>query len=150
VTRRLFIACLGSLAYADTVNRGLALWKNIYEQLTGPNGREYFESSMRDALVPDGADGVRYFDATLISAEPPGRPSKLLVSVVDHRTPDAMLRLKSSSGRKLYLRSKPKTGTRIQFEGVATEFAESPFMVTFDVRVEQIKGLEPDKSHQRK
>ena len=145
MTRRLFVACLGSLAYAETVNRALALWKNIYERLTGPDGREYFESSMKDALVPDGANGVRYFDATLISAEPPDRPSTLRVSVVDHRTPDAMLRLKSNSGRKLYLRVKPKTGTRIQFEGIAKEFSAAPFMVTFDVRLEQIKGLELDK-----
>jgi len=100
---------------------------------------------MKNALVPDGAEGARMFGGVLISAEPAERPHKLLVAIADRQTPDATLRLRTRDGGVLSLERKPKLGVLIQFEGVATGFATHPFMVTFDVQRSQIKGLEEDR-----
>jgi hypothetical protein len=143
-----FLHPLNSLP--ETRDPSLALWRRIRDALLVPDGQRYFETHMKWALVPDGADGVRFFDATLIAAEPDKKPNKLFVSVGvlgDHRTSDAILRLKTKDGHDLQLDRKPKLATRLEFEGIATEFSTDPFMVTFDVQRTQIKGLQFENSH---
>ena len=40
-------------------NPSLALWKTLKSELTGANGQQFFESNMKDAKVPGGAEGVQ-------------------------------------------------------------------------------------------
>src|SRR5690242_15024350 len=64
-----------------------ALWRSIKRALQAENGYEYFESSFKGAIVPGGANGWDDFHATVISAEPRAKPSRLVVSIVDRKTP---------------------------------------------------------------
>ena len=54
-----------------------ALWLSVKKELSGPNGREYFESMMKDRHLPDAASGVEHFKGIVISSKPTARPSEL-------------------------------------------------------------------------
>jgi hypothetical protein len=97
-----------------------ALWKQIKEALLAPQGRQYFESSIKDALLPALA-------GTLISNKPVAHPNEFLIVMDDDQTPEVTLRL----SRKLEKPLPP--GTPVSFEGVAMEFTTEPFMLTFEV-----------------
>lgn len=118
---------------ADTARPDLALWLNIKRALLGENGSEFFEKSFKNALVPGGANGVRTFKATLVSATPSSKPMVLLVAVSDHTTPEATLNLSGS------LKKSVKPGAEVEFQGVPVAFSRAPFMVTFDVSVNDVK-----------
>ena len=111
---------------AETRDPSLYLWLLIRDALIDPGGRQYFETSMKGALVPDGAYGVRLFYAVLISEEPGRKPNRLVVSIGSTsypRTSDAILRLKATDGSDLQLDRRPKIGTRLEFEGMPIEFS---------------------------
>jgi tetratricopeptide (TPR) repeat protein len=108
-------------------NPSLALWLSIKEQLTAENGQQYFESSMKNALLPGGAGGITKFEGTLVSHDPATRPKELVLAISDATTPEVTLRLESP------LPGKADPGTKISFEGAALEFTKEPFMVIFAV-----------------
>jgi hypothetical protein len=75
---RLVLISLGlvfvsSAAWAQKPNRvpltPAKLWLSIKTELTGPDGADYFNNSVKGALLPGGVDGVRYLAGTLLSAE---------------------------------------------------------------------------------
>src|SRR5260370_38977730 len=72
------------------------LWSAIKASLMAPNGEEYFESDIKNAMVPGGAGGVTLFTGTLLSAEPAAQPSVLVVAISDSTTPEVTLQLKDS------------------------------------------------------
>jgi hypothetical protein len=111
------------------------LWLDIKRTLTDPGGPEYFESSMRDTLVPDGALGLHALSGTLISSEPPEQPSVLILGMLNRVTPEATLKLAGGLNTAIPL------GTRIEFEGVAVSFTQDPFMVTFEVPLTKVTIL---------
>jgi tetratricopeptide (TPR) repeat protein len=105
----------------------LALWKSIKDQLTADAGQQYFDSSVKGAALPGGANGVTKFKGTLISQKPALNPKELVVGITKPDTPEVTLKLETA------LRGKADPGTVIEFEGVPSAFAKDPFMLTFDV-----------------
>lgn len=115
-------------------NPSLALWKSIKTALTEANGASYFDTSMKGAGLPGGAGGVEKFVGKLISATPEGKPKELVLAIEDGKTPDVTLKLDTP------LAGKMEPGADIGFEGVATSYTASPFMVNFDVEKAKLTG----------
>jgi hypothetical protein len=103
------------------------LWLRIRGALSSESGEEYFQTSMKDALVPGGVVNVHMLKGTVIAAIPATSPKVLLVGIFKSTEPDARLELDSPLGKRV------EPGTQVEFQGVATEFAKNPLLVTFKV-----------------
>lgn len=114
----------------------LTLWKNIKTALTAADGDTYFSTSMKDALLPGGANNVQQFRGKLISMTPAVRPKELILSIEDGTTPDCKLIMDSP------LPGKMEPGAELSFSGVAKSYTKDPFMVTFDVEKSKLDGWE--------
>ncbi len=108
-------------------NPAMAMWMTLKKELTGENGQQYFESNLKHAAIPGGAQGVQKFRGALISQKPAANPKELVLGITDENTPEVTLRLENP------LRGKAEPGTAIEFEGVVAEFQKEPFMLTLDV-----------------
>ncbi len=62
-------------------NPMLALWETIKAQLVGDNGPAYFDSSVKGAGLPGGANGVMKFNGKLVSTTPETRPKELTLAI---------------------------------------------------------------------
>ena len=111
----------------------LTLWKTIKDALTGDTAENYF-GSMKDAMLPGGANGVQKFTAKVVSIEPALKPKTLIVSIQDGATPDATLKFEAA------LPGKVDPGTEIKFSGVAQSYTGNPFMVVFNVDKGDLEG----------
>ena len=110
-------------------NPQLYLWKSIKDALTGASAQSYFDDHMKGTKLPE-------FKAKLLEARPDVTNAKeLVVSVEDGVTPDATLTLSTP------LKGKVEVGGDIGFQGTATSYAPTPYMVTFDVDPADITGL---------
>jgi Tfp pilus assembly protein PilF len=98
----------------------LALWKAIKDQLTTPNGEQYFESQLKGSAPPQ-------LRGKLVSMKPAVNPKELVLAVSTPDTPEVTLKLETP------LRGKAEPGTDIKFQGIPSAFTKEPFMVTFDV-----------------
>ncbi len=105
----------------------LALWKNIKTELTGPNGQQYFDSSMKGALLPE-------LKGKVVSISPATRPKTVVMALEDGTTPDATLTFETA------LPGKVDPGTELAFRGIPQSYTASPFMVTFAVDKKDLKG----------
>ena len=103
-------------------NKELTLWMDIKKELTGPEGRQYFETQMKDAEIPK-------LKGTVVSA----RLKKIMVALSNNETPEATLVLDAPLAKPL------KPGTTIEFVGIAEQFTADPFMVTFAVSKSKLK-----------
>jgi hypothetical protein len=119
------------------------LWQIIKRALVAEDGREYFESSFKGAMVPGGADGVLMFKATLVWAEAADKPTKLVCGILDATTPEVTLQVKGSDGKPTALRRNVQPGSDVWFQGVVLDYSKDPFMVTFDVRLEDVRFESP-------
>ena len=108
-------------------NPQLTLWKNIKAQLTAADGANYFNSSMKDALLPT-------LSGKVVKLEPETRPKTILLSLEDGTTPDATLKFEAALGGKV------EPGTVLTFEGVPESYTASPFMVVFKVDKDKLHG----------
>jgi hypothetical protein len=127
-------------ATPDTVNRPLALWKSIKYALLSETGQEYFDTGMKGAMVPGGANGVDMFQGTLVSAKPSSAPSILVLSmIIGEKTPEVTLRLIDLEGRPTRLNRRIDPGAAVWFHGIGVSFSREPFMVTFDVHVKDLR-----------
>lgn len=106
-----------------------AMWKNIKRALQGPDGKEYFEKYMKDAMLPT-------LEGTLVSSTPAAHPNEFLVAIADDHTPEVTLKLERPLEKPL------PAGTRIRFEGVPYEFTKEPFMLKFNVENEHFRAVE--------
>src|SRR5207302_4876780 len=115
----------------DDADDRARLWKKMKEALLSPDGNQYFEQAVKDALLPT-------LDGTILSSSPTEHPSKFLVAMPGSDIPEATLKLKGSlirSLRLLIFAEKPlPPGTPVSFDGVAKGFKAEPFMLTFEVR----------------
>jgi len=100
-------------------NPALALWKNIKEQLTGADGQKYFESSMKEALLPT-------LSGKVVSMDPATKPKTVVLSI-EGGGPDATLKFEAA------LPGKVDPGAVLTFEGVPDSYTANPFMVVFNV-----------------
>jgi tetratricopeptide (TPR) repeat protein len=110
----------------DAKDPQLKLWKSIKEQLTGADGANYFNSGMKDALLPT-------LKGKIVTLEPEVKPKTVVLALEDGTTPDATLRF------EVALPGKVEPGTELTFEGVPASYTAAPFMVMFNV--------DPDKLH---
>lgn len=107
----------------------LALWRNIKAQLTGADGAQYFESNMKDAMLPP-------LLGTLVEAKPACRPTELLVAISAADGPaEALLKLDKP------LTGMPELHTQLRWEGVAKVFSREPFTLTMETETARIEGL---------
>ncbi|HTB19850.1 MAG TPA: hypothetical protein VK708_17130 [Bryobacteraceae bacterium] len=105
----------------------LVLWKNIKTQLTGADGATYFNSSMKDAMLPT-------LKGKVVKLEPELKPKTVVLALEDGTTPDATLKF------EMPLAGKVEPGTELTFEGVPQSYTASPYMVVFNVEPEKLHG----------
>ena len=108
-------------------NPELTLWKNIKAALTGADGANYFNTSMKDAQLPT-------LKGKVVSLEPATKPKTIIMALEDGKTPDATLKFEAP------LPGKVDPGTELSFEGVPQSYTTSPFMVVFAVDKEKLHG----------
>ncbi len=105
----------------------LHLWKVVKKSLLGPDGAEYFETSMKGALVPP-------LHGKVVRLDPAIAPRIIVLAIKDGTTPDATLKFDKR------LPGKVKAGTELTFEGVPQSYTASPFMIVFDVDRDHLQG----------
>lgn len=115
-------------------NPMLALWMSVKKELAGPNGVQYFDSTVKGAALPGGAHGVQKFKGTVISQTPAARPKEVVVGIADPNTPEVTLKFETP------LPGKAEPGTVIEFEGIPVAFTPDPFNVTFAVERDKLSG----------
>ncbi len=105
------------------------LWYTIKQSLTGDQGDAFFNSNVKDAEIPGGAEGVKDFTGTVISIDPPDRPTKVVLGIEDPTKPDATLEF--SQPLPASALDKVKVGQKLDFSGVADSYNKDPYMLTF-------------------
>jgi hypothetical protein len=104
------------------------LWYSIKQSLQD-KGDDFFNSNVKDAEIPGGAEGVKNFTGTVISIDPPDRPTKVVVGVEDPTKPDATLEFSQPLPAEAL--DKIKVGQKLDFSGVADSYTKDPYMLTF-------------------
>jgi len=104
-------------------------WERLKRELAGPNGLNYFESTLKGAALP-------WLRGRVVAATPADRPKEVMVSM----SPDGPAEIKLRLGKPLD--SNIEKGTEIDFEGgVAVELTVEPFLLTLDQKKEQVRVL---------
>jgi hypothetical protein len=115
----------------------LSLWYSLQQSLTTDQGDQFFTSNVKDADIPGGANGVKNFSGTIISMDPPDKPTKLVLGVLDPTKPDATLVFQDPLPA-----SAVKVGDKVEFSGVGDSFTKEPFMLTFkDAELPGVKAV---------
>jgi tetratricopeptide (TPR) repeat protein len=114
-------------------NPQLSMWMKIKAALSDTDGAQYFESSLKGAAVPK-------LKGTLVDAKPACKSNTLLIAVP---LPDAQGAPVAEIALKLDapLTGKPALDTEVQWEGVPSAFAQSPFLLTMDTEKTAVEGL---------
>jgi len=110
----------------DKTHPERALWKDLKAALTAPSGDTYFETNMKDALVPR-------LKGKLVAMSPALKPRELVLAI-DNPAGDVTLKLDGP------LPGKMEPGGEIEFEGIAKSFTKDPFMVMFDAERAKLTG----------
>jgi hypothetical protein len=110
----------------------LALWLRLKGALAGTDGEQYFESSMKDALVPP--EGQPAFKGYVIKVEPPRNPKTIILGVSSKDVADATITLDEA------MTGTAEPGTLLEFRGVAKSFTREPFMLNFEAEKANISG----------
>jgi hypothetical protein len=125
------------------------IWYGIKQNLTGDNGQQVFESNVKDAEIPGGAEGVKNFTGTVISIDPPDHPTKVVLGVEDPAKPDATLEF--SQPLPAAALDKIKVGEKIDFSGVADSYNKDPYMLTFkDPTIPGVQTTAPPRKATRR
>ena len=107
-------------------NPDLYAWRNTKNELTGPDGMQFYQTRMNDSLV----SLVGY----VISQDPPERPTTLVLGLSDRTTREVTLHLDQP------YRYPAARGTRLRFQAVPTSFTQEPFMLVMDAEQDNISG----------
>jgi hypothetical protein len=110
----------------DKTHPERALWKDLKAALTSATGDTYFETNMKDALVPR-------LKGKLVAMSPASKPKELILAV-ENPAGDVTLKLDGT------LPGKMEPGGEIEFEGIAKTFTKEPFMVTFETDKTKLTG----------
>lgn len=104
------------------------LWETIKTNLTAPDGQTFFNNTVKDAEIPGTAvPGVTSFTGTVISVDPPDKPTTITLGVEDPKVPDATLTFSEPINPVTPI----KPGDKLAFSGVADNYTASPYMLTF-------------------
>jgi hypothetical protein len=113
----------------------LGLWQTaVKDPLTKDGGEAYFESTMKGALLPGGANSVQKFKGKIVSMTPETKPKQVVLALEQPGVPDVTLELSEA------LPGKMEAGEELQFEGVAKAYTRQPFMVVFETEPDKIVG----------
>ena len=124
------------------------LWYSIKQSLQD-KGDDFFNSTVKDAEIPGGANGVKNFTGTVISVDPPDHPTKVAVGVEDPTKPDATLEFSQPLPTEAL--DKIKVGQKIEFSGVADSYLKDPYMLTFkDPTIPGVQTTAPPRKGRRK
>lgn len=118
-------------------NPQLALWVKIKGELNGPNGQQYFESSLKGAAVPppEGIEGVKKFKGWVVSTTPEKKPTMVILGISGKEMSEVTLKFEKP------LAAIPEKGTEIEFSGAPSAFDADSKMLTFDVEPDEVSGL---------
>lgn len=104
------------------------LWWTIKTSLTAADGQNFFNNTVKDAEIPGTAvPGVTSFKGTVISVNPPDKPTTITLGVEDKSIPDATL----TFSEPINPVDPIKPGDQLTFAGVADSYTASPYMLTF-------------------
>jgi hypothetical protein len=119
------------------------LWYTIKTNLQGDQGESFFNSNVKDAEIPGKAvANVNTFSGTVISADPPEKPTKITLAVEDPTKADATLVFTDP----LNATTPIKPGDKLEFAGVGDSFTKDPYMLTFkDPELPGVKTSTPKK-----
>jgi hypothetical protein len=119
---------------ADAADPVFAIWRTIKTGLTGDGDAAFWESA-KDAELP-GQD--KKFTGKIVSMKPAISPKTLVMSYKDPAG-DITLVLETP------LHGKMDVGSELQFEGIASAYTKSPYMLTLkiDDPKEKIVGWKP-------
>jgi tetratricopeptide (TPR) repeat protein len=126
------------------------LWYTIRQNLTGDQGDSFFDKTLKDAMIPGGAQGAQTFSGTVISLDLPDRPTKISVGVDDPTKPDATLEFSKPLPDSAL--DKVKVGRKVEFSGVASAYAKAPYILSFkEPTIVGVQTHVPDKkaTHKR-
>jgi hypothetical protein len=140
---------------ADAINARInsdpqfKLWYTIKQNLTGDQGDAFFNSNVKDAEIPGGAEGVKDFTGTVISIDPPDHPTKVVLGIEDPAKPDATLEFSQPLPTEAL--DKIKVGQKVDFSGVADSYTKDPYMLTFkDPTIPGVQTTAPPRRGRRK
>jgi len=108
----------------------IALWMNLKATLTAEQGQQYFDSSMKDAQVPE-------LKGTVLESKCRVKELQVAIPLPDAKgplVPEITLKLDAP------LNGKAESGV-ITFAGVAGTFSRDPFMLTMTIDKKDIKDL---------
>lgn len=132
---------------ANAMNQRIAsdpafkIWYAIKSSLQD-KGDAFFASDIKDAEIPGGAEGVKDFTGTVISLDPPDRPTKVILGVESPTVPDATLTF--SQPLPADALTKIQVGQKLDFSGVADSYNKDPYMLTFkDPTIPGVKTTTP-------
>ncbi len=122
------------------------LWYTIKTNLTGDQGAKFFDSSVKETDIPGGAEGVKNFTGTVISVDPPDRPTKIVLGVEDPTKPDTTLTFSQPLPPNAV-----KVGDKLEFSGVADSYTANPYMLVFkDPTLPGVKTTTPKRTPARR
>jgi len=125
------------------------LWYTIKSNLTGDQADAFFANSVKDFEIPGGAEGVKTFSGTVISIDPPDKPTKVVLGVQDPTKPDCTLVFTTALPASAL--DTIKVGGKIDFSGVADSFTKDPYMLTFkDPDIPGVQMTQPKKTGKRR
>lgn len=125
----------------ESTNPQLAVWVKMKRGLTGPDGKSYFESSVKEAQIPGGIEvagrKIEKLKGTVVSVVTVNPKSTAVKEVVL-----GISQAEMSEATLKFETPQPKIdpGTVIEFSGVPVGFTADPFMVTFEVEAKDIIG----------
>ena len=135
---------------ADKLNSRIAsdpafkMWYAVKQNLQD-KGSAFFDNDIKDVEIPGGAENVKDFSGTVISLDPPDKPTKIVLGVEDPTKPDATLLLSQPLPAESL--DKVKVGQQLSFSGVADSFNKDPYMLTFkDPTIVGVKTTAPPKT----
>ena len=128
---------VGTSLSAQAADPGATLWKALHDVLAGPEAANYWEHTLKYAVVP--GLGVRDgFQGTVILSEPSNHPT--IVKLAMYGTPAAEVTIKLSHPSTVAF----APGTAVRFQGIATEFSARPFDLTIEVEQDKETFISAD------
>jgi tetratricopeptide (TPR) repeat protein len=121
----------------ETSNPPLALWVKIKGELSGANGQQYFDTSLKGAAVPppEGINGVKKFKGWVVGTAPEKKPTSVIVGISGKEMSEVTLKFEKPLG------AIPEKGLEIEFSGAPSAFDPDTKMLTFDVEPDDVSGL---------
>jgi tetratricopeptide (TPR) repeat protein len=136
----------GELQKRMDADPAFKLWYTVKTNLTGDQGQNFFNSNVKDTEIPGGAQGVKNFSGTIISVDPPDRPTKVVLGIEDPAKPDATLTFSDPLPPNAV-----KVGDKLEFSGVADSYTANPYMLVFkDPTLPGVKTTTPKRAPARR